>query len=87
MIALIVVSLGIASIFLMEKKLHIQFLNLPLYLANKEQILKDHKLVVCNDCKMIHKAATEPLDQMSQDLGHNNKLMGCVILVLAGDFH
>lgn len=48
---------------------------------------KDYKFIAWNQCTVAYKAAIEALDQTLQALRHNNKLMGGVTLVLAGDFH
>ncbi|RCN50729.1 hypothetical protein ANCCAN_03114 [Ancylostoma caninum] len=54
--------------------------------SGKAQVLKMCKGIVWDECTMAHKRALEALDRTLQDIRGNNRLMGGVVLVLAGDF-
>ncbi|XP_014784339.1 ATP-dependent DNA helicase PIF1 [Octopus bimaculoides] len=97
-IALAVASSGIAATLLTGgRTVHSTFkllLNLiqnesPLCNISKNtslaKLLTDAKLIVWDDAIMFHKAAFEALDTTLQDF-RNNKIMGDVILLMAGDF-
>ena len=52
----------------------------------KAMFLQERQLIVWDECTMSHKAVLEALDRTMQDLRHNDRRMGGVTLVLAGDF-
>ncbi|KFM75760.1 hypothetical protein X975_25623, partial [Stegodyphus mimosarum] len=98
-IALAVASSGIAATLLTGGRTAHSSFKLPLNLENTEtpafnisrssakaKVLQECKLIVWDECTMSHKAAFEALDVTLQDLRHNNRRMGGITLVLAGDF-
>ncbi|RCN31208.1 hypothetical protein ANCCAN_23014 [Ancylostoma caninum] len=54
--------------------------------SGKAQVLKMCKAIVSDECTIAHKRALEALDRTLQDIRGNSRLMGGVVLVLAGDF-
>ena len=50
------------------------------------KLLQTCKLIIWDEATMSHKQIVKVLDQTLQDLKDNTKIMGGVILVLAGDF-
>jgi len=97
-IALAVASSGIAATLLDGgRTAHSMFkLPLALFLENptcqiprgsaKAKLLQDTKLIIWDECTMSHKAAFEAVDRTIRDIKNNNKLMGGITMVLAGDF-
>ncbi|GBP45274.1 hypothetical protein EVAR_29022_1 [Eumeta japonica] len=47
-------------------------------------LLQQCKLIVWDECTMSHKRAIEALDRCLQDIQSNRKLMGGVVVLLAG---
>ncbi|EPB68564.1 hypothetical protein ANCCEY_12347 [Ancylostoma ceylanicum] len=98
-IALAIASSGIASTLLDGGRTAHSALKLPLDLTRSEtpvcnisrgsgkaQVLKMCKLIVWDECTMAHKKALEALDRTLQDIRGSSRLMGGVVVVLAGDF-
>ncbi|XP_025064597.1 uncharacterized protein LOC102373996 [Alligator sinensis] len=98
-IALAVTLSGIAATLLTGGRTAHSAFKLPLNLASAEastcniargtgkaKVLQECQLIVWDESTMFHKAALEALDRTLQDLQHNDKTMGGVTLVLAGDF-
>jgi hypothetical protein len=98
-IALAVASSGIAATLLTGGRTAHSAFKLPLNMANSEvptcnisrgsgkaKVLQECKLIVWDECTMSHKAALEALDVTLQDLRNNNRRMGGITLLLAGDF-
>ncbi|KAL8602500.1 hypothetical protein ACOMHN_066784 [Nucella lapillus] len=52
----------------------------------KAKLLQQCKVIIWDEATMSHKKAFEALDQSLQDLRHNNRVMGGVTLIMAGDF-
>ncbi|GBP41276.1 hypothetical protein EVAR_33003_1 [Eumeta japonica] len=92
-----VASSGIAATLLSGgRTAHLGF-KLPLNLASEETpmcniskssargaLLQQCKLIVWDECTMSHKRAIEALDRCLQDIQSNRKLMGGVVVLLAG---
>jgi hypothetical protein len=98
-IAIAVASSGIAATLLHGGRTAHSTLKLPLNLSHCEtplcnivkgtgeaQILQQCQLIVWDECTMSHRQALEALDRTLQDLRGNEKLMGGVVVLLAGDF-
>ncbi|KIH67553.1 hypothetical protein ANCDUO_02114 [Ancylostoma duodenale] len=98
-IALAIASSGIASTLLDGGRTAHSALKLPLDLTRSEtpvcnisrgsaraQVLKLCKLIVWDECTMAHKRALEALDRTLRDIRGSSRLMGGVVVVLAGDF-
>ncbi|EYB87952.1 hypothetical protein Y032_0254g286 [Ancylostoma ceylanicum] len=98
-IALAIASSGIASTLLDGGRTAHSALKLPLDLTRSEtpvcnisrgsgkaQLLKLCKLIVWDECTMAHKRALEALDRTLQDIRGSSRLMGGVVVVLAGGF-
>ncbi|GFY16995.1 ATP-dependent DNA helicase [Trichonephila clavipes] len=98
-VELAVASSGIAATFLSGGSTAHSVFKLPLNLASEETptcnmsknsargaLLQQCKLIVWNECTMSHKRAIEALDRCLQDIQNNPKLMGGVVVLLAGDF-
>ncbi|GFS64967.1 ATP-dependent DNA helicase [Trichonephila clavipes] len=98
-VALAVASSGIAATLLSGGRTAHSVFKLPLNLASEETptcnisknsargaLLKKCKLIVWDECTMSHKRAIEALDRCLQDIQNNPKLMGGVVVLLAGDF-
>lgn len=98
-IALAVASSGIAATLLEGGKTAHSAFKLPLNLirvetpmcniskqSNMAQVLKECKLIVWDECTMAHKSGFEALSRTLKDIRGNNKLMGGVTVMLAGDF-
>ncbi|GFV91767.1 ATP-dependent DNA helicase [Trichonephila clavipes] len=98
-VALAVASSGIAATLLRGGRTAHSVFKLPLDLASEETptcnisknsargvLLQQCKLIVWDECTMSHKRAIEALDRCLQDIQNNRKLMGGVVVLLAGDF-
>ncbi|GFT33754.1 ATP-dependent DNA helicase [Trichonephila clavipes] len=98
-VALAVASSGIAATLLSGGRTAQSVFKLPLNLTRKEPptctisknnargaLLQLCKLIVRDECTMSHKRAIEVLDRCLQDIQNNRKLMGGVVVLLAGDF-
>ncbi|UYV75380.1 hypothetical protein LAZ67_13000048 [Cordylochernes scorpioides] len=98
-IALAIASSGIAATLIAGGCTAHSMLKLPLNIANEQyptcnisstsgqaQVLKSCRIIVWDECTMAHKHSLEALDRTLRDLKGNNKLMGGIILLLAGDF-
>ncbi|GFV57130.1 ATP-dependent DNA helicase [Trichonephila clavipes] len=98
-VALAVASSGIAETLLSGGRRAHSVFKLPLNLASEETptcnisknsargaLLQQCKLIVWDECTMPHKRAIEALDHCLQDIQNNPKLMGGVVVLLAGDF-
>ncbi|UYV63010.1 hypothetical protein LAZ67_2002837, partial [Cordylochernes scorpioides] len=98
-IALAIASSGIAATLNAGSRTAHSMVKLPLNIANEQyptynisstsgqaQVLKGCRIIVWNECTMAHKHSLEALDRTLRDLKGNNKLMGGILLLLAGDF-
>ncbi|UYV71003.1 hypothetical protein LAZ67_8001384 [Cordylochernes scorpioides] len=98
-IALAIASSGIAATLIDGGRTAHSMLKLPLNIANEQyptcnisstsgqaQVLKSCRIIVWDECTMAHKNSLEALDRTLRDLKGNNKLMGGILLLLAGDF-
>ncbi|XP_061385321.1 uncharacterized protein LOC133320740 [Danaus plexippus] len=98
-VALAVASSGIAATLLSGGRTAHSVFKLPLNLASEETptcniskssargaLLQQCMLIVWDECTMSHKRAIEALDRCLQDIHSNRKLMGGVVVLLAGDF-
>jgi ATP-dependent DNA helicase PIF1 len=98
-IAIAVASSGIAATLLQGGRTAHSTLKLPLNLTQCEaplcniskgtgeaKVLQECALIVWDECTMSHRQALEALDRTLQDLRGNGKIMGGVVLLLAGDF-
>ncbi|KAG8239489.1 hypothetical protein J437_LFUL019012 [Ladona fulva] len=98
-IAVAVASSGIASTLLDGGGTAHSALQLPINLAQmetpvcniskgsgKSKILKSCKILVWDECTMMHKKGLEALDRTMKDLRGNNRIMGGAVVVLPGDF-
>ncbi|XP_067949857.1 ATP-dependent DNA helicase pif1-like [Watersipora subatra] len=98
-IASVVVSCGIAATLLSGGRTVHSALKLPLNLARTEnsvcnikknsgtaQLLQQCRLIVWDECTMLHKLAFEALNLTLKDLRKNNRLLGEVTLLLSRDF-
>jgi ATP-dependent DNA helicase PIF1 len=52
----------------------------------KAKILRDCQLIIWDEATMSHKGAFEALDRTIQDIKRNNRVMGGMTVLLAGDF-
>ncbi|GFY24215.1 ATP-dependent DNA helicase [Trichonephila clavipes] len=89
-VALAVASSGIATTLLSGgRTAHSRLEETPTCNISKNSargaLLKQCKLIVWDDCTMSHKRAIEVLDRCLQDIQSNRKLMGGVVVLLAGD--
>lgn len=97
--ALAVASSGIASTLLDGGRTAHSLFKLPLNLNENDeatcnitknsqigQIIKRAKLLVWDEAPMLHKNAFEACDRTFKDIRNNNKEMGNMVVVLAGDF-
>lgn len=50
------------------------------------RLLQKCKLIIWDECSMSHKSALEAINISLQDIRGNNKLMGGITMLLAGDF-
>ena len=98
-IANAVASSGIAATLLHGGRTAHSTLKLPLNLTQYEapicniskgtgeaKVLQECELIVWDECTMAHKQALEALNRTLQDICSSEKLMGGVVLLLAGDF-
>ena len=98
-IALAVATSGIAATLLAGGRTAHSTFRLPLNLATNEtpicnvgkntkeaELLKQAKIIMIDECSMLHKKGLEAVDRLMQDLKGNNSLFGGVTFVLAGDF-
>ncbi|XP_075125698.1 uncharacterized protein LOC142198565 [Leptodactylus fuscus] len=98
-IALAVASSGIAATLLNGGRTAHATFKLPLNLCSDEAptcnitknssratLLQQCKLIVWDECTMSHKHAVEALNRTLQDIRNNKKIMGGVVVLLAGDF-
>ncbi|KAG5893813.1 hypothetical protein JTB14_027850 [Gonioctena quinquepunctata] len=94
-----VASSGIAATLLSGGRTAHSVLKLPLNLASEKTptcniskssargaLLQQCKLIVWDECTLSHKRAIEALDRCLQNIQSNRKLMGGVVVLLAGDF-
>ena len=49
-------------------------------------ILKESKIIICDECTMAHKLALEALDRTLKDLRNDSKCFGGTMILLPGDF-
>ncbi|GFV36313.1 ATP-dependent DNA helicase [Trichonephila clavipes] len=98
-VALNVSSSGIAATLLSGGWTAHSVFKLPINLASEETstcnssknsalgaLLKHCKTIVWDECTMSHKRAIEAFDSCLQDFKNYRKLMGGVVVLLAGDF-
>jgi ATP-dependent DNA helicase PIF1 len=98
-IALAVASSGIAATLLEGGRTAHSAFKLPLDLGRREdptcnisrgsakaKILRDCQLIIWDEATMSHKGAFEALDRTIQDIKRNNRVMGGMTVLLAGDF-
>ena len=98
-IALAVASSGIAATLLVGGRTAHSTFKLPLDLAINETpvcnvgkntkeagLIKQAKIILLDECSMLHKRGVEAIDRLLQDLKENDRLFGGVTFVLAGDF-
>lgn len=98
-VAIAVASSGIAATLLDGGRTAHSAFKLPLNLSHSHsalcniskqsgtaRVLREAKLIVWDECTMAHKGGIEALDRILKDLKSNNKLMGGVTVLLAGDF-
>lgn len=50
------------------------------------KLLKNCSVIVWDEAPMVHKHGFEALNRCLQDIRKNNKIMGNVLVILAGDF-
>jgi ATP-dependent DNA helicase PIF1 len=99
LIALPTASSGIAATLLSGGRTAHSLFKLPLNLASMEtptcnigrgsgraKLLEECSLFVLDECSMIHKLAVEAINRTLQDLRRDQRLMGGVTFVFAGDF-
>lgn len=98
-IALAVASSGIAGTVLTGGRTAHSVLQLPLDLQREEmptcnitkqsargQLLRQCKLLVWDEATMSHKRAFEAMDRCLRDIRNDTRIMGGLVVVLAGDF-
>ncbi|XP_074115778.1 ATP-dependent DNA helicase PIF1-like [Cotesia typhae] len=98
-IAVAVASSGIAATLIDGGKTAHSAFKLPLNLGYSEtpicniskqsdmaHILRETKIIIWDECTMAHKKAIEALNRTLQDIRDCKRLMGGVIVLLAGDF-
>ena len=98
-VSLAVASSGIAATLLAGGRTAHATFKLPLNLATNDsptcniskgsstaRVLQLCQLIIWDECTMSHKAAFEAVDRTLQDIRGNNRLMGGVTFVMAGDF-
>ena len=98
-IALATASSGIAATLLAGGRTAHSTFRLPLNLvvnespicsigksSNEGELMKTARLIVIDECSMLHKRAFEAIDRMLQDLRDTNRIFGGVTLLIAGDF-
>ncbi|XP_074102059.1 ATP-dependent DNA helicase pif1-like [Cotesia typhae] len=54
--------------------------------SDMAHVLRETKIIVWDECTMAHKKGVEALNQTLQDIRENNRLMGGLTILLAGDF-
>lgn len=98
-VAIAVASSGIAATLLDGGRTAHSVLKLPIELAetesptcnitknsNKGMLLQKCKLLVWDECTMSHKHAIEALNRSLKDIRSCSKIMGGMVVLLAGDF-
>ncbi|XP_044591468.1 ATP-dependent DNA helicase RRM3-like [Cotesia glomerata] len=98
-IAVAVASSGIAATLIDGGKTAHSAFKLPLNLNHSDNpicniskqsdmahLLKETKIIMWDECTMAHKKGVEALNQTLQDIRENNRLMGRLTILLAGDF-
>ena len=98
-VALAVASSGIAATLLAGGRTAHSTFKLPLDLAfndapvcnvgknTKEAgLLKQAKIIMIDECSMLHKRGVEAIDRLLKDLMDTDQLFGGITFVLAGDF-
>ena len=98
-IAVAVASSGVASTLLSGGRTAHTALRLPLNLAHTDlatcniakdtgraMLLQECRFLVWDECTMSHKNALQALHKTLQDIRNNDKLMGGLVVLLAGDF-
>ena len=98
-IALATASSGIAATLLTGGRTAHSAFHLPLNLVVNEtpicsipkngieaELLRSTRLIVIDECSMLHKRAFEAIDRLLKDLRDTNLLFGGVTVLIAGDF-
>ncbi|XP_074097687.1 uncharacterized protein LOC141526552 [Cotesia typhae] len=98
-IAVAVASSGIAATLIYGGKTAHSAFKLPLNLnysdnpicniskqSDMAHVLRETKIIGWDECTMAHKKGIEALNQTLQDIRENNRLMGGLTILLAGDF-
>ncbi|XP_074114110.1 ATP-dependent DNA helicase pif1-like [Cotesia typhae] len=98
-IAVAVASSGIAATLIDGGKTAHSAFKLPLNLNHSDDpicniskqsdmahVLRETKIIVWDECTMAHKKGVEALNQTLQDIREDNRLMGGLTILLAGDF-
>uniref|UniRef100_A0A1B0CJG8 ATP-dependent DNA helicase n=1 Tax=Lutzomyia longipalpis TaxID=7200 RepID=A0A1B0CJG8_LUTLO len=98
-IAIAVASSGIAATLLPGGRTAHSVFRLPLDLAQRSQasctisknsgkakLLRETTLIVWDECTMAHAKALETVDITLKDVRDSNRLMGGILVLLAGDF-
>ncbi|XP_044591486.1 uncharacterized protein LOC123269716 [Cotesia glomerata] len=98
-IAVAVASSGIAATLIDGGKTAHSAFKLPLNLNHSDNpicniskqsdmahVLRETKIIVWDECTMAHKKGVEAFNQTLQDIRENNRLMGGLTILLAGDF-
>ena len=98
-IGLAVAFSGIAATLLDGGRTAHSTFKLPLNLTREESptcnikkgtgianVLRECVIIVWDECTMMHKHGFEALDRTLQDVRENNKIMGGLLILLAGDF-
>ena len=98
-IALATASSGIAATLLTGGRTAHSTFRLPLNMAvnesptcsisknsNEGELMKKARLIVIDECSMLHKRAFEAIDRMLKDLRDSNRIFGGVTVLIAGDF-
>ena len=90
---------GIAATLLAGGRTAHSIFKLPLNLATNEspicnigkntkeaELLRNAKVIMIDECSMLHKRALEAIDRLLKDLKDSRRIFGGVTFVLAGDF-
>ncbi|GFX95421.1 ATP-dependent DNA helicase [Trichonephila clavipes] len=98
-IAIAVASSGIAATLIHGGKTAHSAFKLPLNLHHSESVncniskqsdmahvLREAKLIICDECTMAHKKVIEALNRTLQDIRGYNQIMGGLTVLLSGDF-